>query len=129
MSNEARKDPPAGRRYGSLNEQFLEIKKKLQKELNREPAEGEIIYEMYMSKNPKNKEKLQKLKTKEILVAILLEISSIILIQLLINTNSSQMLRFQKLRLVQLLKITRKIKENLNFHYLHQKMHFLVSLI
>ena len=31
MSNEARKDPPAGRRYGSLNEQFNEIKKKLQK--------------------------------------------------------------------------------------------------
>ena len=73
MSNEARKDPPAGRRYGSLNEQFLEIKKKLQKELNREPAENEIINEMYMTKNPKNREKLQKLKTKEILVAILLE--------------------------------------------------------
>ena len=29
MSNEARKDPPAGRKYGSLHEQFNEIKKKL----------------------------------------------------------------------------------------------------
>jgi len=73
MSNEARKDPPAGRRYGSLNDQFNEIKKKLQKELKREPSEFEIINEMYMAKNLKNKEKLQKLKTKEILVAILLD--------------------------------------------------------
>lgn len=73
MSNEARKDPPAGRRYGSLNDQFIEIKKKLEKELKREPSENEIIYHMYMAKNLKNKEKLQKLKTKEILVAILLD--------------------------------------------------------
>ena len=73
MSNEARKDPPAGRRYGSLNDQFNEIKKKLQKELKRKPSEFEIIYDMYMAKNLKNKEKLQKLKTKEILVAILLD--------------------------------------------------------
>ena len=73
MSNEARKDPPAGRRYGSLNDQFNEIKKKLQKELKREPSEFEIINDMYMAKNLKNKEKLQKLKTKEILVAILLD--------------------------------------------------------
>lgn len=73
MSNEARKDPPTGRKFGSLNEQFLEIKKKLQEQLNREPAEGEVINGMYMSKNLKNKEKLQKLKTKEILIAILLE--------------------------------------------------------
>lgn len=73
MSNEARKDPPAGRRYGSLNDQFIEIKKKLKKELEREPSENEIIYHMYMAKNLKNKEKLQKLKTKEILVAILLD--------------------------------------------------------
>ena len=57
MSNEARKDPPAGRRYGSLNEQFLEIKKKLQKEHKREPSENEIIFEMYMAKNPSNQEK------------------------------------------------------------------------
>ena len=73
MSNEARKDPPAGRKYGSLNEQFNEIKKKLQKELEHEPSEFEIINEMYMAKNLKNKEKLQKLKTKEIITAILLE--------------------------------------------------------
>ncbi len=73
MSNEARKDPPAGRRYGSLNDQFIEIKKELEKELKREPSENEIIYHMCMAKNLKNKEKLQKLKTKEILVAILLD--------------------------------------------------------
>ena len=73
MSNEARKDPPAGRRYGSLNDQFNEIKKKLQDELKKEPSEFEVINEMYMAKNLSGKEKLQKLKTKEILVAILLD--------------------------------------------------------
>lgn len=73
MSNEARKDPPTGRRYGSLNDQFTEIKKKLQRELKETPSEFEIITEMYMAKNLKNSEKLQKLKTKEILIAILLE--------------------------------------------------------
>lgn len=73
MSNEARKDPPAGRKYGSLHEQFNEIKKKLKKELRREPSEYEVINEMYMAKNSTNKDKLQKLKTKEILIAILLE--------------------------------------------------------
>lgn len=73
MSNEARKDPPIGRRYGSLNEQFNEIKKKLHKESKIEPSEFEIINEMYMAKNLKNKEKLHKLKTKEILIAILLD--------------------------------------------------------
>ena len=73
MSNEARKDPPAGRKYGSLHEQFNEIKKKLKKELKREPAEYDVINEMYMAKNSTNKDKLQKLKTKEILIAILLE--------------------------------------------------------
>jgi len=73
MSNEARKDPPAGKRYGSLNEQFNEIKKKLQNKIKREPSEFEIITEMYMAKNPTNKEKLQKLKTKEIIIAILLD--------------------------------------------------------
>jgi len=73
MSNEARKDPPTGRRYGSLNDQFNEIKKKLKNELKREPSEFEIINNMYMAKNLKNKEKLRKLTTKEILVAILLD--------------------------------------------------------
>jgi len=73
MSNEARKDPPAGRRYGSLNDQFNEIKKKLKNELKREPSEFEIINDMYMAKNLSNKEKLQKLKTKEIIIAILLD--------------------------------------------------------
>ena len=73
MSNEARKDPPTGRKYGSLHEQFNEIKKKLKKELKREPAEYDVINEMYMAKNSTNKDKLQKLKTKEILIAILLE--------------------------------------------------------
>ena len=73
MSNEARKDPPAGRKYGSLHEQLNEIKKKLKKELKREPAEYDVINEMYMAKNSTNKDKLQKLKTKEILIAILLE--------------------------------------------------------
>ena len=73
MSNEARKDPPAGRKYGSLHEQFNEIKKKLKKEIKREPSEYEVINEMYMAKNLTNKDKLQKLKTKEILIAILLE--------------------------------------------------------
>ncbi len=73
MSNEARKDPPAGRRYGSLNDQFNEIKTKLQQELKRPPSEFEIITDMYMARNLNNKEKLQKLKTKEILVGILLD--------------------------------------------------------
>lgn len=73
MSNEARKDPPAGRRYGSLNEQFNEIKSRLQKELKTEPSEYEIINEMYMAKHPSNKDSLQKLKTKEIIIAILLD--------------------------------------------------------
>jgi hypothetical protein len=67
MSNEARKDPSAGRRYGALNEQFHEIKKKLEKELKREPSEFEIINDMYMTKNPK----IAKLKTKEIILAML----------------------------------------------------------
>jgi hypothetical protein len=73
MSNEARKDPPAGRRYGSLNDQFNEIKKKLKNDLKRNPSEFEIINDMYMAKNLGNKEKLQKLKTKEIIIAIILD--------------------------------------------------------
>ena len=73
MSNEARKDPPTGRRYGSLNNQFIEIKTKLEKELKREPSEYEIISNMYMAKDMEDNEKLRKLKTKEILIAILLD--------------------------------------------------------
>jgi len=73
MSNEARKNPPAGRQFDSLHNQFNEIKKKLQKEIKREPSEYEVINEMYMAKNPTNKDKLQKLKTREIILAILVE--------------------------------------------------------
>ena len=73
MSNEARKNPPAGRRYGSLTGQFIEIKNKLQEELGREPAEFDVINEMYMAKNLTNKNKLRTLQTKEILFSILLE--------------------------------------------------------
>ncbi len=73
MSNEARKNPPAGRKYGSLHEQFNEIKKRLKKEFKKEPSEEEVIFEMYMARSPTNKNKLQKLTTKEILIAILLE--------------------------------------------------------
>ena len=73
MSNEARKNPPAGRRYGSLTGQFIEIKNKLQEELGREPAEFDVINEMYMAKNLTNKNKLRALQTKEILFSILLE--------------------------------------------------------
>ena len=73
MSNEARKAPPAGKVFGSLNQQFNEIKNNLKKELKRDPSEFEIINEMYMAKNLKNKDQLKKLKVKEILMAILLE--------------------------------------------------------
>ena len=73
MSNEARKNPAAGRRYGSLTGQFIEIKNKLQEELGREPAEFDVINEMYMAKNLTNKNKLRALQTKEILFSILLE--------------------------------------------------------
>jgi len=68
MSNEARKDPPAGKKYGALNEQFNEKKNQMKKSLNREPSESEVINEMYMTKNPK----IRKLKTKEILIGMLI---------------------------------------------------------
>jgi len=67
MSNEARKDPPAGKKYGALHNQFNEIKNKMKKDLGQEPSESEVINEMYMTKNPK----IKKLKTKEILIGIL----------------------------------------------------------
>ena len=67
MSNEARKDPPAGKKYGALNDQFNEIKNKMKKQLKREPSESEVINEMYMTKNPK----IRRLKTKEILIGML----------------------------------------------------------
>ena len=67
MSNEARKDPPAGKKFDALNEQFNEIKNKLKKELKHDPTEFEVINEMYMTKNPK----IKKLKTKEIILGIL----------------------------------------------------------
>ena len=67
MSNEARKDPPAGKKYGALNDQYNELKKKLEKILKREPSEFEVINEMYMTKNPK----IKKLKTKEILIGMI----------------------------------------------------------
>ena len=67
MSNEARKDPPAGKKYSALHDQFNELKNKLKNTLKREPSEFEVISEMYMTKNPK----IKKLKTKEILIAML----------------------------------------------------------
>jgi hypothetical protein len=67
MSNEARKDPPAGKKYGALNNQYNELKKKLENILKREPSEFEVINEMYMTKNPK----IRKLKTKEILIGMI----------------------------------------------------------
>ena len=47
-------------RNNNVEKALRVLKKKLQKALNREPAENEIIIEMYMTKNPKNKEKLVK---------------------------------------------------------------------
>lgn len=67
MSNEARKDPPAGKKFGALNDQFNELKNKMKKTLKQEPSEFEVINEMYMTKNPK----IKKLKTKEILIGML----------------------------------------------------------
>ena len=67
MSNEARKDPPAGKKFGALNDQFNELKNKLKKTLKQEPSEYEVINEMYMTKNLK----IKKLKTKEILIGML----------------------------------------------------------
>ena len=67
MSNEARKDPPAGRKYGALHEIFNETQQKLKNDLGREPAEAEVINQMYMAKNPK----IAKVKTKEIILGML----------------------------------------------------------
>jgi len=69
MSNEARKDPPAGRRYGALHEIYHETKRNLQKELKREPAESEVLSQLYMAKNPK----IAKVKTKEIILGMLVD--------------------------------------------------------
>ena len=67
MSNEARKDPPAGKKYGALNNQFNEIKNKIKQEQNREASESEIISRMYMTKNPR----VKKIRTKEIIIGML----------------------------------------------------------
>ena len=67
MSNEARKDPPAGRKYGALNEIFHETKNKLERELRRKVAESEVINQMYMAKNPR----IARIKTKEIILGMI----------------------------------------------------------
>ncbi len=124
MSNEARKDPPTGRRYGSLNDQFNEIKKKLQNELKREPSEYEIINDMYMAKNLNNKEKLQKLKTKEIIIAILLDN---------IKDNSNSLIsqykfisdaQVPKTKIVNMIEKFKQHQENLEFPLLTSKNAF-----
>ncbi len=131
MSNEARKDPPTGRRYGSLNEQFNEHKKKLQNELKREPSEYEIIYEMYMAKNLVNKEKLQKLKTKEILVAILLENIKYNPDSLVNQYKFISDAQVPKTKIVNLAENSQKNQENLEFPLLTSKNAFygLIHLI
>jgi hypothetical protein len=67
MSNEARKDPPAGRKYGALNEIYHEIESKLTKELKRKPAELEVINQMYMSKIPR----VSKIREREIIIGMI----------------------------------------------------------
>lgn len=67
MSNEVRKDPPAGRRYGALNEIFNETKKKLERSMKRKVSESEVIDEMYMAKIPK----IAKIKIKEIIIGMI----------------------------------------------------------
>lgn len=67
MSNEARKDPPAGHKYGALNEIFLESKRKIEKELKHVASESEIISQMYMTRDPK----IAKIKIKEIILGML----------------------------------------------------------
>jgi len=67
MSNEARKDPPAGRKYGALHEIYNEIKNKLKKDLGREPSESEVINEMYMAKIPR----VAKFKIREIIIGMI----------------------------------------------------------
>ncbi len=67
MSNEARKDPPAGRKYGALNEIYHEIETKLTNELKRKPAELEVINQMYMSRIPR----VSKIREREILIGMM----------------------------------------------------------
>jgi len=67
MSNEARKDPPAGRKYGALHEIYNEIKNKMKKDLEREPSEAEVINEMYMTKIPR----VAKFKIREIIIGMI----------------------------------------------------------
>ena len=126
MSNEARKDPPAGRRYGSLNNQFNEIKKKLKNKLKREPSEFEIINDMYMAKNLSNKEKLQKLKTKEIIIAILLDNIKDNPDSLVDRYKFISDAQVPKTKISNLLINLNNKERILNFHYLHPKMHFMV---
>jgi hypothetical protein len=67
MSNEVRKDPPAGRKYGALHEIFNETKRKLQAQSKRQVSEAEVINSMYMTKMPQ----IAKFKVKEILIGII----------------------------------------------------------
>ena len=52
---------------------LMKLKRNYKNKLNRKPSEFEVINHMYMATNLKNKEKLHKLKTKEILIAMLLD--------------------------------------------------------
>jgi len=124
MSNEARKDPPAGRRYGSLNDQFNEIKKKLEKELKQKPSEFEIINDMYMAKNLQNKEKLQKLKTKEILIAILLDNIKYNTDSLVNQYKFISDAQVPKIKIVNLIEKFLQHKDNLEFPLLTSKNAF-----
>ena len=67
MSNEVRKDPPAGRKYGALHEIFNENKRKLESQLKRSVSESEVINNMYMTRIPQ----VAKFKVKEIIVGII----------------------------------------------------------
>jgi hypothetical protein len=67
MSNEVRKDPPAGRRYGALHEIFDETKRKLESKKKHPTSEAEVINNMYMAKNPQ----VAKFKVKEIIIGML----------------------------------------------------------
>lgn len=67
MSNEVRKDPPAGRKYGALNEIFHETKKNLETQLKHPAAESEVINNMYMAKIPK----IAKIKIREIIIGMI----------------------------------------------------------
>lgn len=67
MSNEVRKDPPAGRKYGALHEIYNETKKKLETELKRSVSEAEVINNMYMARTPQ----VAKFKVKEIIIGMI----------------------------------------------------------